>query len=109
MPNGTPRLDVLTRARELRAKRYTLAAIAEVLEAEKYPTARGARWSATVVLGLLNRPHPFTASLVPCTVCGELTSIQVRDMPPSACVQARVPPGHPTRRLLRGCASYEGR
>lgn len=74
MNNATPRPDVLTRARELRDSGVPLAFITATLEAEQYPTGRGARWNSTSVLSLLNSPHPHAAFLAPCTVCGNLTS-----------------------------------
>jgi len=74
MKDSTARPDVLTRARELRDSGGTLAFITATLEAERYPTGRGARWNSTSVLSLLNSPHPHSAFLAPCTVCGRLTA-----------------------------------
>jgi hypothetical protein len=81
MPDDTPRPDVLARARELRDRRYTYAAIAEALQQEKYPTASGAAWSPTVVWGILKAPHPRSASLAPCTECGRLTASKYQICP----------------------------
>jgi hypothetical protein len=71
---GMPRPDALTRARELRAKRYSLAAIAEILHDEGYPTSRGGTWLPSAVWSMLNTQSPFAASLAPCTECGHPTS-----------------------------------
>jgi hypothetical protein len=73
MVNATARPDVLTRARELRAKQYTFAAIAEVLQGERYPTERGAAWAAGQVCGMLKSQSTHAASLAPCELCGDMT------------------------------------
>lgn len=74
MPEAMPHPDVLTRARELRDSGATFVAIAAALQAEQYPTGRGARWNGTSAFSLLTVRHPHAAFLAPCTVCGDLTS-----------------------------------
>ena len=88
MLNGTPRPDVLTRARELRDGGSSYEAIARVLQAEQYPTLRGGKWVARGALALLKAPHPHSAFLVPCAECGQMTSSKYGICHRTPCVAA---------------------
>lgn len=108
MSDDTARPDVITRARELRARRYSYAGIALVLEAERYLTARGGRWAASQVHSMLKSPSPGMTSLAPCTECGFPTSSKYGVCHKSACRNAYQQKWHESRKpedLRKPCTS----
>jgi hypothetical protein len=98
MTKAKARPNVLTRARELRARQYTVAAIAEVLNAEQYQTARGGAWAKSQVWSMLRCPKPNVASLAPCTECGFPTSSKYGICHDAACRNAYQSKWHESRK-----------
>lgn len=97
MRDDTARLDVLTRARDLRGGGASYEAIAALLSTEGYPTARGGQWASQSVWRLLNRKQPNAARLVTCDCCGQLTAAKDGVCARRACKRAY---GQRTRDLL---------